>query len=128
MNVLVDKTAARIYGDVLDDSLEESRRMMAVNLEAVDYGPKFVALDYGRAGFRAHHLRVIGPSLATDGRARAYAAAGDSIVSLTQTIAFGLAPYGVIINAIAPGYTHTPMPILDRKDETTSDFFQTTVT
>ncbi len=40
-------------------------------------------------------------------------------------LASQLAPYEILVDAIAPGFIRTPMSIVDGVDETTSDFFWT---
>ena len=125
LDILVNNAAVCVYGDILSDSLTDWQRMIAVNLEAVYYGSKLVAPIMAEQGSgRIISLSSV-QAYATDGRAGPYCAAKGGIVSLTHSMAVELAPYGVLVNAIAPGCIHTPMSIIDGVDETTTDLFQT---
>ncbi len=59
--------------------------------------------------------------MATDGGAGSYVAAKGALVSFTKSLAVELAPHGVLANAIAPGFIHTPMSFLNGVDETESE-------
>jgi len=62
--------------------------------------------------------------LATDGGAGAYVAAKGALVSFTKSLAVELATHGVLANAIAPGFIHTPMSIVNGVDETETELFK----
>jgi 3-oxoacyl-[acyl-carrier protein] reductase len=125
IDILVNNAAICIYADILNDRLTDWRRVISVNLEAVYSGSKLVAPIMAKQG----RGRIVSLSsvqaYATDGRAGSYCAAKGGIVSLTQSMAVELAPYGILVNAIAPGCIHTPMSIIDGTDETQTEFFQT---
>ncbi len=125
IDVLVNNAAIFFPGDILHDSLEHRRRTHKVNLEAVYWGSKLVAPMMARQ----HWGRIISISsiqaFATDGKLGAYCAAKGGIIGLTHSLAVELAPYEILVNAIAPGFIRTPMSIVDGVDETTTDFFRT---
>lgn len=55
----------------------------------------------------------------------AYATAKGAIVNFTRALACDLAPYDIMVNAIAPGFVDTPMSILpDGSHEYDSDWFR----
>ncbi len=55
----------------------------------------------------------------------AYATAKGAIVNFTRALACELAPYDIMVNAIAPGFVDTPMSILpDGSHEYDSDWFR----
>ena len=55
----------------------------------------------------------------------AYATAKGAIVNFTRAVAVELAPYDIMVNAIAPGFVDTPMSILpDGSHEYDSDWFR----
>ncbi len=55
----------------------------------------------------------------------AYATAKGAIVNFTRAVACELAPYDIMVNAIAPGFVDTPMSILpDGSHEYDSDWFR----
>jgi NAD(P)-dependent dehydrogenase (short-subunit alcohol dehydrogenase family) len=54
-----------------------------------------------------------------------YSTAKGGIVNLTRALAADLAPEGILVNAIAPGFVDTPMSILpDGRHEYDSDWFR----
>jgi len=95
-----------------------------VNLEAVYWGCKLVAPQM----VRQRYGRIISiasiQAMATDGGAGSYVAAKGAIVSFTKSLAVELAPHGVLANAIAPGFIHTPMSFVNGVDETESEMFK----
>jgi NAD(P)-dependent dehydrogenase (short-subunit alcohol dehydrogenase family) len=125
IEILVNNAAISFYADILQDRLEDWRRTMQVNLEAVYWASKLVAPVMAKHGWG----RIINISsmqaLATEGCLGAYAASKGGIVSLTRSLAVDLAPYGILANAIAPGCIHTPMSVINGIDETQTEFFQT---
>jgi NAD(P)-dependent dehydrogenase (short-subunit alcohol dehydrogenase family) len=63
-------------------------------------------------------------AMATDGGAGSYVAAKGALVSFTKSLAVELAPHGVLANAIAPGFIHTSMSIVNGVDETETELFK----
>jgi NAD(P)-dependent dehydrogenase (short-subunit alcohol dehydrogenase family) len=54
-----------------------------------------------------------------------YSTAKGAIVNFTRALAADLAPYGIMVNALAPGFVNTPMSILpDGSHEYDSDWFR----
>ena len=54
----------------------------------------------------------------------AYAASKGAINAWSRALAVDLAEYGILVNVVAPGCTHTEMSIIDGVDETESEYFQ----
>jgi len=123
VDILVNNAAIALYGTILEDRLEDWRAQIAVNLEAVYVGSKLVAptMVSQRSG------RIISiastQAIATSGEAGAYTAAKGGIISYTKSMAVELAPHGILVNAIAPGFMRTPMSFIDGVDETTTEEF-----
>jgi NAD(P)-dependent dehydrogenase (short-subunit alcohol dehydrogenase family) len=59
----------------------------------------------------------------SSGLCGAYNAAKGGIIALTKSMAVELAPYNILVNAVAPGFMLTPMSIIDGVDETQSPEF-----
>ena len=57
------------------------------------------------------------------GTCGAYNASKGGIIALTKSMAVELAPYNIVVNAIAPGFIHTPMSFMDGVDEITTEVF-----
>ncbi len=124
IDILVNNAAISPYHPAWEYPLEDWRRTLAVNLEAYFTAAQHVshAMREKRSG------RIINISstqaLASEPLVSAYAASKGGILALTRTLAVELAPYEILVNAIAPGCIHTPMSIIDGVDETQSEVFQ----
>lgn len=125
IDLMVNNAAIASVGDIFQDSLEQWRKIQAVNLEPIYWGCKLVAPYMAKQEWG----RIINISsvegFATEGGAGAYVAAKGAVISYTRSLAVELAPYGILVNSIAPGYVHTPMSITQGVDETETDLFET---
>lgn len=95
-----------------DDSVV--RRILAINLEGVllatsVFGRRMAARRHGRIVNIASIAAHAGAALAS-----AYAASKAGLVAATQSHARELAPLGISVNAILPGYCDTPMLASER--------------
>ena len=110
---------------ILDDTLEDWRRTIQINLEAVYMGsklvaPHMVARRYGRIISIASIQ-----GFASSGECGSYNAAKGGILALTKSMAVELGRYEILVNAVAPGFMLTPMSIVNGIDETkTPDFIE----
>jgi len=123
IDILVNNAAVSFTASVLEDTREQWERTLAVNLKAIHWGAKLTAPLMARQGWgRIVNIASV-HAFATDGRVGAYCASKGGIVSLTQSLAVELAPHGILVNAIAPGFVRTPLSIVDGVDETTTPDF-----
>lgn len=108
---------------ILDDTQEDWDRTIAVNLEAVWRASKLVAPHMVAAGGgRIVHISSV-QGFVSSGNCGAYNAAKAGVIGLTTSMAVELAPHGILVNAVAPGFLRTPMAVVDGVDETeTPDF------
>ncbi len=125
VDILVNNAAIARYGTILDDTLEDWRETLRVNLEAVYMGTKLtvpfmVERRFGRVISTASIQGFL-----SSGGCGAYNAAKGGIIALTKSLAVELAPYNIAVNAVAPGFMRTPMSVIDGVDETTTEDFQT---
>jgi NAD(P)-dependent dehydrogenase (short-subunit alcohol dehydrogenase family) len=73
-------------------------------------------------GGRIIHVSSV-QGFVSSGNCGAYNAAKAGVIGLTTSMAVELAPYGILVNAVAPGFLRTPMAVVDGVDETeTPDF------
>lgn len=123
IDVLVNNAAVSYTADVFEDTRAQWDRTLQVNLEAMHWGAKLVAPAMSRQGWgRIVNITSV-HAYATDGRVGAYCASKGGIVALTQSLAVELAPHGIVVNAIAPGFVRTAMSMVDGVDETTTGDF-----
>jgi NAD(P)-dependent dehydrogenase (short-subunit alcohol dehydrogenase family) len=110
---------------ILTDTLEEWRRTITINLEAVYMGSKLVAphMVEQRDGRIIHIASIQG--FASSGETGSYNAAKGAIIAYTKSMAVELAPYNILVNAVAPGFMATPMAVVNGVDEaSTPDFLE----
>jgi 3-oxoacyl-[acyl-carrier protein] reductase len=125
IDVLVNNAAIVRYGTILENTLEDWRAVMAVDLEAVYMGAKITVPQMVSQGSgRIVSIASI-EGMASGGGSGAYTAAKGGIIALTKSMAVELAPHGIAVNAIAPGFIRTPMSFVNGVDETTTDEFRT---
>jgi NAD(P)-dependent dehydrogenase (short-subunit alcohol dehydrogenase family) len=110
---------------ILTDTLENWRRTIAINLEAVYMGSKLVAPHMvAQASGRIVHIASI-QGFASSGEVGSYNAAKGAIIALTKSMAVELGPHNILVNAVAPGFMSTPMSVIDGVNETeTPDFLE----
>lgn len=108
---------------ILNDTLEDWRRSIAINLEAVYMGSKLVAPHMVERGQgRIIHIASI-QGFASSGEVGSYNAAKGGILALTKSMAVELGPYNILVNAVAPGFMSTPMSIINGVNETETPEF-----
>jgi NAD(P)-dependent dehydrogenase (short-subunit alcohol dehydrogenase family) len=123
IDILINNAAIAVYGTILEDSLEQWRRQISVNLEAVYMGAKIVVPHMIRQKFgRIINIASI-QGFAASGQCGAYNAAKGGMIALTKSLAVELAPYNIAVNAVAPGFMQTPMSVINGVQESaTPDF------
>src|SRR5258708_23680796 len=110
IDALINNAGIAVFKPMLDVTLEEWQRVLAVNLtgpflmtQAVapimrDQGGGAIVNITSISGLRASTLRV------------AYGTSKAGLAHLTKQQAAELAQYGIRVNPVAPGPLHTPMP------------------
>jgi meso-butanediol dehydrogenase / (S,S)-butanediol dehydrogenase / diacetyl reductase len=95
----------------LDVSAADLRRTLAVNLEGVFFCGQAAAREMVARGIRGTIVNVASMA-GKQGRVpylADYVASKFGVVGLTQAMAFELAPHGITVNSVCPGYVATPM-------------------
>jgi 3-oxoacyl-[acyl-carrier protein] reductase len=109
IDILVNNAGMTIDAPLFSARLEELDRVLATNLRSTWYLTKRVArlMMRKRAGRIVNISSVVGsignPAQSVYGMTKA------AIDNLTRTAAQELAPYGILVNAVAPGFIQTAM-------------------
>jgi 3-oxoacyl-[acyl-carrier protein] reductase len=108
---------------ILDDTLEDWRRTIEINLESVYMGSKLVAPHMvRRKQGRIIHIASI-QGFASSGEVGSYNAAKGGIIAYTKSMAVELGRYNILVNAVAPGFMLTPMSFVNGVNETEAPEF-----
>jgi 3-oxoacyl-[acyl-carrier protein] reductase len=108
---------------ILEDNLDDWRRTIGINLEAVYMGSKLVAphMVQRKAGRIINIASIQG--FASSGEVGSYNAAKGGVIALTKSMAVELGPHNILVNAVAPGFMSTPMSIVRGVNETETPEF-----
>ena len=109
---------------ILEDTAENWRRTIAINLDAVYVGSMLVAPHMVAAGSgRIIHIASV-QGYVSSGKCGSYNAAKGGIMALTKSMAVELGPHNILVNAVSPGFMITPMTIVNGIDETDTPEFR----
>ncbi len=108
IDILVNNAAVLIPGDSQQLSVADWDRVLAVNLRALFLTTKFSVpfLKQSRAG---RIINISSVAAFFGGGGPAYTAAKAAVVNLTRDSALELAPDGITVNAVCPGFVQTSM-------------------
>jgi NAD(P)-dependent dehydrogenase (short-subunit alcohol dehydrogenase family) len=110
VDVLVNSAGVTIAGHPVDEvSLADWNLQVAVNLTGTFLATRTVVR--GMRERRWGRIVNLASALSTRGLpgSSAYAASKAGVAGFTRAVAADLAPHGVTVNAVAPGYVETPM-------------------
>jgi len=110
LDIMVNNAGIGTMGSILDLSDEIWDKTLKVNLNGVFYGSQIAAQVMKEKGIKGSIINI-SSILGTVGMAGtvAYCASKGAVVQLTHAAALDLAPLGVRINAVAPGFIATKM-------------------
>lgn len=117
-DILVNNAGLLIRGDLDTINQAEFERMRRVNVDGLVAVTRAVAPGMKRRGWG----RIVNlSSIAAHGTALAgttfYAATKAAVITLTRRFAFELGPFGITVNAVAPGFILTDMVSAGRSPE-----------
>jgi len=100
------------------------------NLEVNLYAPTVLATSLGAAMRERRWGRIVNVSsveaLLSQPGSLGYGASKAGLASVTRTLAIESATDGVLVNAVAPGFTSTAMSVIDGVNELETDSFRQT--
>jgi len=123
-DILVNCAGISLTGPLLELGADLYHRVLAVNLHA----PVFLMKELGGRMAEAGYGRIVNVS-SVHGRLSepgclAYDVSKGGLEAATRTAALELAPSGILVNAVAPGFVRTRMSIVDGEDELESAWFR----
>jgi NAD(P)-dependent dehydrogenase (short-subunit alcohol dehydrogenase family) len=124
IDILINNAGFSYYERHTESSLEHWQQTQAVNVEAMYVLAKLVTPSM----IQRRYGRIVNvsstQSIASEATVGAYAASKGAINAWSRALAVDLAEYGILVNVVAPGCTHTAMSIVDGVDETESEYFR----
>jgi 2-deoxy-D-gluconate 3-dehydrogenase len=119
VDVLINNAGIIRRANLLEFSEKDWDEVMAVNLKAVFRLSQAVARRMVAKGVAGRIINIASVLSFQGGiRVPAYTAAKHGLAGLTRAFANDLAPYGITVNAIAPGYMETDNTTALRHDTT----------
>ncbi|MFJ1557713.1 SDR family NAD(P)-dependent oxidoreductase [Streptomyces mirabilis] len=109
VTTMVNNAAVSIPGNVLETSVEDFDRMLAVNLRGVFLGCKYAVPALLRAGGGSIINMGSVNSLVAEPVLAGYTASKGGVLMLTKAVARDFATSGVRCNCICPGWVDTPI-------------------
>ncbi|MES2721799.1 MAG: 3-hydroxybutyrate dehydrogenase [Pseudomonadota bacterium] len=109
VDVLVNNAGVQFVSPIEDFPLEKWDQIIAINLSAAFHAIRAVVPGMKARGWGRIISTASAHSLVASPFKSAYVAAKHGVVGLTKTAALELAPHGVTVNCISPGYVWTPL-------------------
>ena len=117
IDVLVNNAGAGLRQSFADTSDVDFNRVIDTNLRGPFHLARLWSMHMADRG--GGSIINVGSALAVLGRSKAvlYTASKHALVGMTKSLACELAPHGIRVNAICPGYVETEMMVQQRGDE-----------
>lgn len=117
LDLLVNNAGTQVRKPFLEVTPEDFDQVMRVNLKALYFLSQHAARVMKDAGGgRIVNLASLTSKVAVPNTS-IYGASKGAVFSLTKSLALELAPYGINVNAVAPGYVHTALTDVVFQDE-----------
>lgn len=124
LDIMVNNAGIGTLGGILDCTDDDWAKVIGVNLSGVFYGIKAASNAMQATGTKGSIINITSIlGIVGFAGAVAYSAAKGGVSNLTRASALDLAPFGIRVNAIAPGFIATNMT----KDVLTNEAFNNMV-
>lgn len=123
LDILVNNAAISVPTDILDPEDTSWDRVMKVNFEGALNGSRAAAQVMNTRGGRIVNVTSVHGNLCEVKNA-AYGVGKAALNQLTRCLAVELAPLGILVNAVAPGFVDTPMSRATGVNELETDWFK----
>lgn len=122
VDVLVNNAGVFMTAPAIGSPLVEWRRPLDIMLDGAVSMSRLAAELMPGPGRIIHVTSIHGDRV--EARASAYAMAKAAINHYCRGLALELAPRGILVNAIAPGFVDTPMSVVDGVNELEGEWFR----
>ncbi len=122
VDALVNNAGVFMTAPVVGSPLAEWRRPLDIMLDGAVSMSRLAAELMPGPGRIIHVTSIHGERV--EARASAYAMAKAAVNHYCRGLALELAPRGILVNAIAPGFVDTPMSVVDGVNELAGDWFR----
>ena len=110
VDILVNNAAILVEKPIEDMTIVEFDRTIAVNLRAPFLLSRAIGAGMKERGWgRIVNISSVGARTGAVSQAAVYAATKAGLIALTKNFARNYGPFGVTVNAVAPGAIETPM-------------------
>lgn len=125
VDILVNNAAVFQTHEFIRDPIDDWRRVVEINLMGAVYCARSAAaamVESGRAGRIVNVSSVHG--FLAENRSSHYDVAKGGLDQLTRSLAVELAPNGILVNGVAPGFVDTSMSVVNGVNELETDTFR----
>lgn len=123
LDILINNAAISVPTDILDPGDTSWDRVMRINFEGALNGSRAAAQIMRHRGGRIVNVTSVHGNLC-ELKSAAYGVGKAALNQLTRCFAVELAPFGILVNAVAPGFVDTPMSRATGVNELETDWFR----
>ena len=122
LDVLANVAGIYMGADAIESPLDTWRKPFDIMVNGAVYMTR-MAVSWMKGGGRIIHVTSIHGERAEKGSS-AYSMAKAAINQFCRALALELAPKGILVNAVAPGFIRTPMSVVNGVSELDGDWFR----
>lgn len=123
LDILINCAAVSLSTDIFDSEDASWQEILSVNFEGARHGCRAAAQVMKNRGGRIVNVSSIHGGLC-EMKSAAYGVGKAALNQLTRSLAVELAPFGILVNAVAPGFVDTPMSRATGVNELETEWFE----